>query len=122
MKLRKNDIILIFGFLLVAGALWFFLRPGETGAYVVVTQNGEFLARYSLYEDRTEEIHDPEHGYNTLIIENGKAYISDADCGDHTCIHTGKIHRDGERIICLPHKLVIEVIGGDTSAPDASTH
>ena len=122
MKLRKNDIILILGFLLVAGALWFFLRPGETGAYVVVTQNGEFLARYSLYEERTEEIIDSELGYNILVIKNGEASISDANCGDHTCIHTGKIDRDGERIICLPHKLVIEVTGGDTSAPDASTH
>ena len=122
MKPRKNDIILILGFLVAAGVLWLFLRPDGEGAYVTVTRNGEPLVRYSLYEERTEEISDPKRGYNILVIENGEAYISDADCGDHTCIHTGKISRDGERIVCLPHKLVIEVTGGDTSAPDASTH
>ena len=122
MKLRKSDIFLILGFLLAAGALWLFLRPGDAGGYVVITRNGETVARYSLHEERTEELSDPDRGFNILVIEGGGAFISDADCGDHTCIHTGKISRDGERIVCLPHKLVIEVTGGDTSAPDASTH
>lgn len=122
MAQRKNDILLILILLLAAGALWFFLRPGSAGAYAVVTQSGEELARYSLLEDRTVEIPHEDQGFNTLVIENGEAYVSSADCGDLTCVRTGKISREGERIICLPHELVIEIIGGETSGTDASTH
>ncbi len=122
MAQRKNDILLILGLLLAAGVLWFFLRPGGTGAYVVITQHGSEISRYALHENRTVEITDPDHGFNTLIIENGEAYVSSADCGDLTCVHTGKVSREGERIICLPHELVIEIIGGEASDMDASTH
>ena len=122
MSLKKNDVLLILGLLLCAVSLWLFLRPGGTGAYVAVSQDGIERFRLPLHQDQTMEISDAGLGYNTLVIEDGKAYIRDADCGDHTCIHTGKISREGERIICLPHKLIIEIIGGDASGMDASTH
>lgn len=122
MKLRKGDIVLILGLLLAAGILWFFLRPGDTGTYVNVTLTSGKTSRFPLHEDRTIELTGVDQDYNILVIENGEAYISDANCGDHTCIHTGKISHEGEQIICLPHKLVIEISGGETSGLDASTH
>ena len=122
MKLRKSDIILILGLLLASALLWLVFRPGETGATVIVTRGNNTVCELPLNKSRTLNLIDEDLGYNTLVIDNGEAYISQADCGDHTCIRTGKISRDGERIVCLPHKLVIEVTGGDTSAPDASTH
>ena len=122
MKPKKNDILLILGLLLAAGLMWFFLRPGEPGAVVIVSQENGEVSRYSLSEDQTIELTGSMQGYNILVIEDGKAFISDANCGDHTCIHTGKISHEGEQIICLPHKLVIEVSGGGSSGLDASTH
>ena len=43
----------------------------------------------------------------------------EANCGDHTCVRTGEIFRDGETIVCLPHKLVIAVEGGAAADFDA---
>jgi hypothetical protein len=50
-------------------------------------------------------------GYNILEIKNGEAYISDADCGTRLCVSEGKISKVGAFIICLPHKLVIQIEG-----------
>lgn len=120
MKHRKRDALLILALLLCAGMLWIFLRPGAPGAYAAVTLRGKEIARYSLLQDRTVTI--GTESYNVLCISDGKVSVIDANCGDHTCVHTGTIFREGERIICLPHELIITVIGGDHAQLDASTH
>ena len=120
MKHFKRDALLILALLLCAAALWLVMRPGDPGAYAVVTVQGKEYARYPLAEDQTITI--GEDAYNVLVIENGEAYVSDANCGDHTCIHTGRISLQGEQIICLPHGMIIEITGGTDSELDASTH
>lgn len=122
MKLKKNDILLILILLAAAAVMWLFFRPGGAGSYAVVTQNGREIRRIDLSLDQTVEIPSDDHGYNTLVIEQGSIYVSDANCGDHTCIRTGRISRTGEQIVCLPHGLVIEISGGDAPQLDASTH
>ena len=103
--------------LLAAGIFYLLFRPGGQGAWAVVTVDGEELGRYALSEDRTITI--GEADYNVLRIEDGAASVIEANCGDHTCIRTGTISREGETIICLPHKLVVTVAGGGPSDFDA---
>ena len=111
MKKRwKRDFLFIAVILLGAAVLWWLLRPSGEGAYVLVTVGGEEAGRYPLWEDRTVTIGDRD--YNILRIENGSAAIVEANCGDHTCVRTGRISRAGECIICLPHRLEIRVVGG----------
>ena len=47
------------------------------------------------------------------------AAVAEANCGDHTCIRTGQISREGEAIVCLPHRLVVRIEGGDEPLFDA---
>ncbi len=49
------------------------------------------------------------------MIENGTAYLSDANCPDKLCVHQGKISRTGEVITCLPNKLTVTVFGAEES-------
>ena len=49
-------------------------------------------------------------GMNVVVVEDGKVYVRDADCDNHDCIRQGKISSPGRQIICLPHKLWIEVV------------
>ena len=93
-------------------------RPGGQGAWAVVTADGEVTARYSLGEDRTVRLGSGE-GYNVLQISGGAAAVVEANCGDHTCIRTGQISREGEAIVCLPHRLVVRIEGGDEPLFDA---
>lgn len=120
MKHWKRDILLILALLLTAAALGFALRPGEVGSYAIVTIHGEEYGRYPLDTDLCIPI--GEDAYNVLCISGGEVYISDANCGDHTCVRTGKISREGEQIICLPHQLIVTVTGGAESEIDASTN
>ena len=36
-----------------------------------------------------------------------------ADCPDQLCIHQGPIHIQGETIVCLPNRVVVEITGND---------
>ena len=117
---RRGDILLIGGCLLAAlvcCGLWLLLR--RDGAAVVVEQAGRETARYALEENRTVKI-EGEGGYNLLVIENGEAWLSEADCPNLLCVKTGKIRYAGQSIVCLPHTLAVRIVGG-ASALDAVT-
>ena len=111
--MKKRDIILIASVLLIAAALFLVLElTKEAGARVVVKVDGQENAEYSLEKDGTYPLNG---GTNILVIENGKAYLTDANCPDKLCVHQGKISRTGETITCLPNKLTITVYGAAES-------
>jgi len=116
-KKMLRDGVLIAGLLLLSALLWLFLRPGETGAAVVVTIAGEEAGRYSLYEEQTITLGGED--YNVLQIRDGQAAVIEANCGDHTCVRTGTVSKAGQSIICLPHELVVKIVGGERSDVDA---
>lgn len=116
---RKRDLLLAAGLLLLAGVLYLVLRPGGGGTWVVVTVDGRETARYELSKDQTVTIGDAD--YNILAIDRGAAEITTANCGDHTCVRMGKISREGEVIVCLPHRLIVRIEGGETMPFDAET-
>lgn len=54
----------------------------------------------------------PEAGaYNLISIIDGKVTMEAADCRDQICVHHKPIMSERESIICLPHKLVVEIKG-----------
>ena len=116
----KNDLILIAAILAVVAilALVLFLR-GE-GTTVRVELDGRVIGSYSLAVDREVEILSGENGEekNLLVIRDGKAYVSSATCPDGICANHRPISRVGESIVCLPHGVVITVIGEDKAQPD----
>ena len=44
-----------------------------------------------------------------IEIKDGEVSVKEADCPDKICVNHKKISNVGESIICLPHKLVIEI-------------
>ncbi|MCI8757929.1 MAG: NusG domain II-containing protein [Oscillospiraceae bacterium] len=115
----KNDLLLAAGILLAALALWLCLRPGDQGGWAVVTVDGQEQGRYPLGEDRTVTLGDGT-AYNVLEIAGGQAAVREANCGDHTCVRTGAVSREGEVIVCLPHRLTVEIQGGQPAGFDAA--
>jgi hypothetical protein len=91
----------------------------KEGNSVVVSLDGAKVAEYSLGESGTYELSGYDGGYNTLVIEEGVAYLTDADCPDKLCVKQGKISKVGETIVCLPHRIVIEVVGEGEAEIDA---
>lgn len=112
--MKKQDLFVIAAALAVAAVmcLIIYLPGGNSGEYVQVEIDGETVATLPLGED-AERTFTTELGSNTLVIRDGTAYISEADCPDKICVRHSKIHRNGEAIICLPHRTVVTVIGAD---------
>ena len=119
----KKDILFILILLLLAGIIWclYALIHNNGDNVVVVTRDGEVVEQYSLSEDNVYIIHYGEE-YNLLMISNGEAFVTDADCPDGLCIRQRAISRNGESIICLPHKLVIQVESKEEGSLDAVTY
>lgn len=120
-KLEKRDKLLIV--IVVCVALCAFLAHqiigGDGAGKVTVKVNGELKGTHSLAEDQTIEING---GTNILQIKNGKADMTEADCPDQLCVNQRAISRQGESIICLPHKVVVEVESSESSELDAVTN
>ena len=109
--IKKRDIILALMMILLGIAGYGVIRLGQKkGSQVVIYVDQKEIGRYDLDTDTTKEIQTAK-GTNALVIENGMAYVTDADCPDQVCIRMGKISKTGENIVCLPHKLVIQVEG-----------
>lgn len=114
--MKKKDIILTVCLLIVAAVIYLIIRiTGHSeGNQAVVTVAGKEYGVYRLDENKEFKVKS-ENGYNIIVISDGKVYIKDADCPDKYCVHQGKISKSGETLICLPHKLSVEVKKDDDS-------
>lgn len=111
--MKKQDFIVIGIILLAAVGIFAFLYFGNNGgAYVNVEIDGKTAESFSLDEDRVYTVK-TENGTNTLEIKDGYASVTEADCPDKICVRHRKINRNGESIICLPHRVVITVTDGE---------
>ena len=111
-KTLKGDIILISCAFLIAllGAVALFVLR-ETGSRVIVSVDGDRHSEYPLSRDIRVVIESGESGdkHNTLVISDGHAYVSEADCPGHDCVDTRPISYEGETIICIPNRVVISI-------------
>lgn len=120
-KMKKNDIVLIIIVLVIAASV--FLIHNFVGAksagVVTVKVDGELKGTYSLLENQEIEIND---GSNILIIIDGEADMTEADCPDKLCVKQKSISKNNENIICLPNKVIVEVESDENSEYDAVTN
>ena len=98
---------------LVALLIVFLTR--EAGSLAVVEIDGEKVCEYSLSENGTFILNG---GTNTLVIENGEAYMINSSCPDHTCENTGRVRYVGQTIICLPNRLSVTIKGESDGGVD----
>ena len=123
-KKIMSDIILV-GVILVISLSAFLIYMGTrekidpNEAHVVVSVDGEVVAKYSLSVDGVYYLTGYEGGTNTLVIKDGEAYISEASCpqngSDVPCTKQGKISANSllRCIDCLPNHLRVEIVGGN---------
>jgi hypothetical protein len=117
----KHDLIFIGTLLIlcfvVLGVFCFFYH--EKGSEVVVTVDGVTYGTYSLSYDQTIEICDSDGNVtNILVIHDGKADMTEADCPDKLCVHQKAISVEKENIVCLPNRVVVTVMGNPDDGLD----
>lgn len=107
---QKKDRILMSAVLLIAVVmgLIFHFSMKKSGDRVYIMVDGSLYGSYSMMEDQTIEVTN-ESGYNQIVIENGSVYMEKADCPDQYCVEHKAVSSANETIVCLPHKLVVEI-------------
>lgn len=107
--MKKKDIILIAAVLVIALiSLAAIKMTQKDGKEVVVTVNGKEVYKTSINKDQTYKI-PVKNGKNILEIKDKKVTMKEADCRDQICADHKAIEKSGETIVCLPHKVVIEI-------------
>ena len=105
--MKKRDFIFAAIVILLAVASFLMIKISSKGADTVrITVDGKLFCEKSLYEDCEIDI----NGTNVAVIENGSVYMKSATCPDKLCIHAGRAKDGSKKIICLPNKVIIEVI------------
>ena len=89
---------------------------GEKDLRVYITLNGEPLLDLPFAESHTVRIIQPDGGENTVTLTGSSVYMTEANCEGQDCVQMGEVTREnlevrvmGGFIICLPHKLSVEV-------------
>lgn len=111
MKQKRNTYLFLLILLVIIGAGFLIQRYffGKTGATAIIEQDGEIISELDLSKDTELVLDDGNGGSNTITVKDGTIAVTDANCPDLVCVHTGSISQTGEVIACLPHKLIITI-------------
>ena len=110
MKSSKTTILIVAAAVIflagIIGSLFVLLSPKRS--VVTIKQDGKTLMtlRLSEEEDRTFVLPYGDSS-NTIEICDGKIRVSEAECPDQVCVHTGWLSSSAIPIVCLPNHLVI---------------
>ena len=115
--INKWDILLV-AVLLVLSLIpeGIFYMTGNDAAvhdtYAVIQVDGKIYKEVPLSGHQgTETIPiKTDHGYNLVVVKDDTIGIVEADCPD--------ISRPGATVVCLPHKILIEVKSAGGGEPD----
>lgn len=115
--IKKADIALFF-IILIFGIIISFvsLFGNSEGDEVKVAVDGQLFGIYDINTDQTIEVKQDNH-INHITIKDGMVSMSYSDCANQVCVHSGAISMTKDSIVCLPNKVMIEIIaknrGGD---------
>ncbi|WP_226038357.1 NusG domain II-containing protein [Aquibacillus saliphilus] len=108
-------------------AIFSYQQASKTGENLqqvaVISVDNQEVRRVMLTGNKGEEVFDitqHESDTNTIEVIDDRIRIKAATCNDQVCVLTGFISKPGQTIVCLPHKLVIEIqtINGETDTDD----
>ena len=140
------DLVLLAAFLFGGIISFFIVHHNNPGEYIEITCNtvtgvisydiditdyGYYLLTYDMdgndigsvqLSDRLDNITDiiltSIDEYNVLQVDYNGINVIEASCPDLICVHTRNAHNTGDTICCLPHKLVINIVGDNIQEDD----
>lgn len=103
--LKKGDGIILCSVVALAvigfALIKIFSANGNT---VTVKKDNKIVYKGSLYENTQIKLEG-----NTVDISNGYAKMLNADCKNQICVKHKQISKNGESIICLPNRVIVQI-------------
>ncbi|MDO5403806.1 MAG: NusG domain II-containing protein [Eubacteriales bacterium] len=114
--LKKKDGLLIGTILIVCLISYVLIQfvVKKDGNLVLIKVDGAIKYQLKIDEDKQLKVSGYNGGENIIVIKDGAVRMSDADCPDKLCVNMGSISRTGETIVCLPHRVVVEIAGNQS--------
>lgn len=115
MKIKLTNKILISGVIVLAAIIgivvlvWTASMP--KGDVLVIHKGNKVVERIDL--SKVKEPYTIDLKTNVVYVEKDGATMKSAKCPDLICVHTGKITKNSEAIICAPNKIIVEFLGKD---------
>ncbi len=113
----------VLDFLMIAAVLavafWLLLIPsfaphGES-VTVSVRRGGETVVFKECPMDAPQSFEVENNGITlTVVIAECAVRVESADCDDLVCVHSGRISKTGQSIICAPAGVIITIGGGES--------
>lgn len=116
MNKRAAILLALLVLIAAASAAFLLLRPAPADHPVAkITLDGVVIDEIDLTqvtEPYSFSVEDGAGHSNTILVEPGRIRVTEADCPDQICVRQGFISDGTVPIVCLPHKLIIEISGG----------
>ena len=121
--MKKKDILLICGVLLLALAVFFasrLLLPNSSGAEVTVYVGGEVYAKVYASDYQTITVDQGDGKVNVIVIDASGVRMDSSTCKNQICVRHGTIDPAqadelllDHWIVCLPNGVSVEVTGAE---------
>lgn len=122
--MKRKDFYMMGLFLLIAGALLFFFKPGRNAppvkdatSYLRVQVGNETDQVIPLNESRQVTVRQEDGKVNVIQIDENAAHMFSSTCKNQECVHQGTVTLDNRdsralynMIICLPNKVLLELL------------
>lgn len=117
--IKRWDMIITFLLILASllpVAIFTYVHAGKidenTIIVAVISVDHEVVDRIVLTDRVGIDVFDltpSEHDRNTIEVRDDRIRMKSATCSDQVCVNFGFISKPGETIVCLPHKVLIEI-------------
>lgn len=113
---KKSDLIIIGGLIVLSliGAAFYFFASGKKAAKAEILVDAKLVQTVDLSKNQTFTVTGVDGGTNLVVVSDGKIAVTDADCPDKICVNTGAISKPGQTIVCMPHRVVVQIKGNST--------
>lgn len=120
-KLPDALVVLAVLALGVLTALFAYSGMGQSDTLTAtVKHRGEVVAQVELWKLTEEKTVTVDGTYHlTVTMDQEGVCVSHSDCPGQDCVHTGKIARAGQSIVCLPEQVTV-TLEGKTSDADVA--
>ena len=114
-KAAKAILALLVLAVVASGAWILFGKSGAADPHVVIEVDGEIFADYDMDEVKgIIPISTENGGENRLWVQEDLVFMDSANCPDQTCVKQGVIKDGTVPIVCLPHKVIVRIEGGES--------
>ena len=124
-KMKIGDYSIILLILIMSFVIFFVFKNNieilnNSNKYATITVNGEEIEKIEINSETNglEMPIETEFGYNLLEFSDQGVRSVEASCPDKIDVLQGYITDPGEMIVCLPNRLVVEIVSEQNTNVD----